>query len=153
MATYTETAARLSALFTNCHASDDDTRRCIADTADDADRSILLDMIRAAEHNGLHNDDSYSMVEEILDAISDQNCDDEDDAGEIDLPESDIYTYSLMQWAARNSGHCDQVNDEYGFGTFDSITAIVQAAQQIAYRETLDAVLTNWPSDDEDDDD
>lgn len=148
--TYAQTAARLSRLFTQCRASDDDARRCISETASDDDRETLLAMIHAAERYGIHNDDSYTFVEEILDAISDQDCTDQNDAQGIELPESDIYTYPLMLWLARNTGYGDDAIASVG--AFESVTDLAQYAQYLAYCDAREAVLDNFPDDDEEED-
>jgi len=145
--TYAQTAARLSALFAQCHAGDNDARRCISETASDDDRETLLAMIRAAERYGIHNDDSYGAVEDILDAIADQDCTDADDAQGIDLPESDIYTYPLLQWLSRNPGYGDAALEEGGM--FETVDAIARAGQYLAYCDAREAVIDNFPEDDE----
>lgn len=145
--TYAQTAARLSRLFTQCHVGDNDARRCISETASDDDRETLLAMIHAAERYGIDNADSYGMVEEILDAISDQDCTDQDTAQGIDLPEPDIYTYPLMLWLARNPGYGDAALEEGG--VFETVDAIARAGQYLAYCDAREAVLDNFPDDDE----
>lgn len=149
MSTYAETAARLAAQFET--AKRDDGTEFVRRKDDAPDSDALRDMVFAADSCGMSMDTAYQFVWEVLQQIADTEP---DDLSETELPESDVYTYSLWQWIAENPGYLDAVREEYGSwdGIADTADYLAMAAQQIAYREVLDAIIEHWPDESDDDD-
>ncbi len=151
-----ETAARLSKCFTtstrHMNTSASEEIAVIRGDANADDRETLLSMTFDAHQAGISDDYAYSMVREVLAQIADTEPDDLEDTDIDDLV--DVYNGALMAWAAdgTNWTFCDQAIEEYGAG-FESFMAIVMRGQELAYRAALDAVIANWPEEEDGEDD
>jgi hypothetical protein len=117
----------------------------------EADHETLLAMTFSASQAGISDDYAYSMVRDVLQLIADTEPDDLSDTDVSDLV--DVYNADLMRFIASgtNWSFADDVKEE-GYDPSDFM-AWVGAAQDIAYRAALDAVISNWPEADDDDDD
>jgi hypothetical protein len=86
------------------------------------------------------DDHKYRFIVEALDTISESDPDMH--TYNIDSPEPDIYTHSLLAWLASHlerSGYCDEYMQE--ISTPQNTIDLLQGGQYLEKREVFDLVL------------
>lgn len=101
----------------------------------------LNDMCRDAHDDMLPDDFVYSVIEDALDAIIDQDGDAED----VSL-EADTYNRDLLAWLSSNldrASYCDEACEEYGVEASEGIMHFISMGQHYEKRQILANVVNS----------
>lgn len=88
------------------------------------------DLCREAHDDMLPDDFVYSVIEESIDAIVDNEGD--ADEAEMTVMEADSYTKNLIDWVGSNLkrvGYCDEAISQYGLDASEGLVNILSAGQ------------------------
>lgn len=101
----------------------------------------LNDLCHDAHGSLLPDDFIYSVIEDALDAI----IDNDGDTDSVEL-EADIYTRDLLDWLGSHSSrvaYCDKAAEEFGAEFDGDIIWQIQMGQHLEKREILENVISS----------
>jgi hypothetical protein len=102
----------------------------------------MRDVCHKAHGDMMPDDHRYSMIEDVVDAISESSEDDINDV--IYSIEAPIYTSELTEWLnsrADRTGYCDEAIEEYG-GKLDGVVHVMQLGYMAEFEEVFGLVVS-----------